>query len=154
MGEPQFGPGKAARFESHARDEGRFRVTNDPADMFAFRTPSLRNVTLTAPYGHTGSHGDLAAFIAAHANPATVVAGYDRADAVLPDLGTNDWRIMDDATEVASIAAAASSPAVALSAEDLALIVAFLGSLTDPVAKAGRLGVPDSVPSGLTVPNP
>jgi cytochrome c peroxidase len=34
---------------------GRFVVTLDPADMGKFKTPSLRNVVLTAPYMHDGS---------------------------------------------------------------------------------------------------
>jgi cytochrome c peroxidase len=34
---------------------GRFLVTRDPADIGKFRTPSLRNVALTAPYMHDGS---------------------------------------------------------------------------------------------------
>jgi cytochrome c peroxidase len=34
---------------------GRYIVTRDPADVGAFRTPSLRNVALTAPYMHDGS---------------------------------------------------------------------------------------------------
>jgi cytochrome c peroxidase len=34
---------------------GRFTVTHNPADIGAFRTPSLRNVAITAPYMHDGS---------------------------------------------------------------------------------------------------
>ncbi|MBB5645730.1 cytochrome-c peroxidase [Pedobacter cryoconitis] len=34
--------------------QGRFRVTFDPGDMGKFKTPSLRNVMLTAPYMHDG----------------------------------------------------------------------------------------------------
>lgn len=34
---------------------GRFLVTLEPKDVGAFRTPSLRNVALTAPYMHDGS---------------------------------------------------------------------------------------------------
>ena len=34
---------------------GRFVVTLNPRDIGAFRTPSLRNVSLTAPYMHDGS---------------------------------------------------------------------------------------------------
>lgn len=34
---------------------GRFVVTLDPKDVGKFRTPSLRNVSLTAPYMHDGS---------------------------------------------------------------------------------------------------
>ena len=38
-----------------AADEGRFAVTQDPADKHVFRVPSLRNVARTAPYFHDGS---------------------------------------------------------------------------------------------------
>ena len=34
---------------------GRFAVSHQPADIGAFRTPSLRNVAVTAPYMHDGS---------------------------------------------------------------------------------------------------
>jgi cytochrome c peroxidase len=34
--------------------QGRFRVSFDPADMGKFKTPSLRNLLLTAPYMHDG----------------------------------------------------------------------------------------------------
>jgi len=43
-------------------DLGRYGVTRDPADKGRFRTPSLRDVTNTAPYMHTGTfqlHGVL-----------------------------------------------------------------------------------------------
>lgn len=33
---------------------GRFRITNNPADLGKFKTPTLRNVMLTAPYMHDG----------------------------------------------------------------------------------------------------
>jgi cytochrome c peroxidase len=36
-------------------DKGRFDVTKDPADLYVFRVPSLRNVAMTAPYFHDGS---------------------------------------------------------------------------------------------------
>lgn len=36
-------------------DEGRAEVTRTPADRWAYRTPSLRNVALTGPYMHDGS---------------------------------------------------------------------------------------------------
>ncbi len=44
------------RFElPGSTDEGRFVVTGDEADMFAFRTPTLRNVAVTYPYFNNGS---------------------------------------------------------------------------------------------------
>lgn len=36
-------------------DLGRFEITLDPADRHAFKTPSLRNVSRSAPYMHDGS---------------------------------------------------------------------------------------------------
>jgi cytochrome c peroxidase len=36
-------------------DLGRHEVTLDPADLWKFKTPSLRNVAVTAPYMHDGS---------------------------------------------------------------------------------------------------
>ena len=38
-----------------AAELGRFVVSGEPKDIGAFRTPSLRNVALTAPYMHDGS---------------------------------------------------------------------------------------------------
>ena len=36
-------------------DVGRFKVTNKPEDMGAFKTPTLRDIAKTAPYFHDGS---------------------------------------------------------------------------------------------------
>lgn len=44
-----------AAFEPRPADVGRYEVTLDPADSWAYRTPGLRNVELTAPYMHDGS---------------------------------------------------------------------------------------------------
>ena len=153
MATPQIGPGKAATFETHTRDDGRFRVTGNPADQFKFRTPSLRNVALTAPFGHAGAHTDLAAFVAFHADPALGLQSYSPVDVILPDFEAEDFAILDDARERQALIAAMTTPSVALSEDDVAAIVAFLGTLTDPISLTGRLGVPDAVPSGLSVPD-
>jgi cytochrome c peroxidase len=44
-----------AVFGAPAKDEGRFEVTHLEKDRFAYRTPTLRNIELTAPYMHDGS---------------------------------------------------------------------------------------------------
>lgn len=44
-------------------DKGRQDATKDPADAYAFRTPTLRNVTRTAPYFHDGSVAELRAAV-------------------------------------------------------------------------------------------
>ncbi|MCB1174613.1 MAG: c-type cytochrome [Leptospiraceae bacterium] len=40
-------------------DKGRFDVTKNPADLYFFKVPSLRNVALTGPYFHDGSVPEL-----------------------------------------------------------------------------------------------
>ena len=40
-------------------DLGRFAITKDEADRYVFKVPTLRNITLTAPYFHTGLVWDL-----------------------------------------------------------------------------------------------
>ena len=48
------------RFElPGSTDEGRFVVTGDEDDRFAFKTPTLRNVAVTYPYFNNGSVEDL-----------------------------------------------------------------------------------------------
>jgi cytochrome c peroxidase len=45
--------------EPRANDLGRYEVTLEPADRWLFKTPTLRNVALTAPYMHDGSFSTL-----------------------------------------------------------------------------------------------
>jgi cytochrome c peroxidase len=40
-------------------DLGRYEVTGDPADRWRIKTPTLRNVAVTAPYMHDGSFSTL-----------------------------------------------------------------------------------------------
>jgi cytochrome c peroxidase len=46
--------------ETRPGDLGRYEVTQNPADRWKYRTPSLRNAALTAPYMH---HGGLATLL-------------------------------------------------------------------------------------------
>ena len=45
--------------EPSPSDLGRYEVTQDPVDRWRYKTPSLRNVALTAPYMHNGTLGTL-----------------------------------------------------------------------------------------------
>ncbi|WP_353336245.1 His-Xaa-Ser system-associated MauG-like protein [Pseudooceanicola nitratireducens] len=65
---PQLGFG----FNGFGVDYGRYNVTQDPNDLFAFRTPPLLNVSKTAPYSHSGSVPDLASAIRYHIDPLAV----------------------------------------------------------------------------------
>jgi cytochrome c peroxidase len=91
----------AAVSEPPVSDAGRLEVTGDPADRGRYRTPTLRNVALTAPYMHDGSLATLR----------DVVAFYDRGGLPNPNL---DPRIH----------------LLGLSEPDIDDLVAFLDTLT------------------------
>jgi len=151
---PQIGPGAVARFETHNRDIGRYKVTGDPDDIYRFRTPSLRNVALTGPYGHAGAYATLEAVLRHHLDPVKSLFSYDISQAILPKLeGPDEWdtAILADAREITAIAEANELTPIELTDDEVAAILAFLESLTDPGSRDGRLGVPESVPSGLPV---
>ena len=149
----QIGPGKAERFETHHRDIGRMRVTGNEADIYRFRTPSLRNVVLTAPYGHAGAYATLESVLRHHLDPVGSLMAYDRANALLPDFpDAVDFSVLDDPAELARIAQANELSPQKLTDAQVGQLLAFLEALTDaPGPNGGRLGIPRSVPSGLEV---
>ena len=69
---PQFGDGK----DLDSDDRGRVLRTGVLDDRHAFRTPSLLNVELTAPYGHTGAYETLEAVVRHHLDPEKSVAEF------------------------------------------------------------------------------
>ena len=149
---PQIGPGKAARFERHQRDTGRMRVTGRTEDAYRFRTPSLRNVAQTAPYGHSGAYARLEDVVRHHLDPVGALRRYSLERARLPSLdGADDAAAMADAAEVDAIAAANELEPMQLSDDEVAALIAFLGALTDELGLHGALGIPETVPSGLPV---
>jgi cytochrome c peroxidase len=87
-------------------DRGRGAVTGRAADDGKFKTPSLRNVALRAPYMHDGSLPDLPAVVAHYAH------GVKRTPNLDPNLGKHPDAGMD------------------LSVADQAALVAFLRTLT------------------------
>jgi len=132
---PQIGPGKVARFEAGRADLGRMRVTGRAEDAYRFRTPPLRNVAETAPYGHDGAYATLEGVIRHHLDPLAALAAYDPSQAVLPESAAIPAPMEVGPEERARIAVASELAPVALSADSL----------------DSRLGVPETVPSGLTV---
>jgi len=67
----------AASGETPPNDLGRYEVTLDPADRWRYRTPSLRNIALTAPYMHDGSLPTLDAVIDYYAGGGVPNEGLD-----------------------------------------------------------------------------
>lgn len=56
----EHGPGATIIGDRDIAELGRYLATRRPSDIGAFRTPTLRNVALTAPYMHDGSVATLA----------------------------------------------------------------------------------------------
>jgi len=157
IGMPQIGPGKGDNLPGYSdgRDDfGRERVTGDPRDRFRFRTPSLRNVVLTAPYGHAGAYDTLEAVVRHHLDPVYALQRYTTGEAMLPmRFGTDsrDSITMDDTFRRGAIAEANELAPVQLGKREFSKLIDFLHALTDPAALDLRSVVPVSVPSGLLV---
>jgi cytochrome c peroxidase len=118
QGVAQIGPGRP---ETPGDDIGRAEVTGRDEDRYAFRTPGLRNVALTAPYMHDGAHNSL------H----EVVEFYDR--------GGNDLKLAKESIDVRIFP-------LGLDQRQRDDLVAFMESLT---GKLPNVTVPERVPSGL-----
>ena len=148
---PQVGPGKGDGAYGY-EDFGRERVTGNIADRYRFRVPSLRNVELTAPYGHSGAFNSLNAMIRHHLDAVTSLYEYDPVQVVLPsrpDLDQHDSRIARDDVVKANIANASEIVPIDMSDRDLGALLEFLRALTDPALLDMRGNVPRHLPSGL-----
>ena len=149
---PQIGPGKGDGPNGY-EDFGRERVTGLASDRFRFRTPTLRNVALTGPWGHAGAHATLEAVVRHHLDPVSELLAYDRSQAALPP-GANladDFACLDDPVAVAALTAASELAPSSLNDGEVDDLVEFLHALTDPAALDLRHDVPFRVPSGLPV---
>lgn len=151
---PQIGPGKVARLEAIRHDRGRGGATNRIEDRYKFRTPSLRNVALTAPYGHSGALRTLDAVVRHHIDPIKSFEAFSTRDVSLPEhpkLSKEDTFIMQDRRERRRILKANVLKPQSLEDPEVSALVAFLESLTDINSVRGRLGQPSQVPSGLPI---
>ncbi len=151
---PNFGPGRTRPFDPAVRDVGRMAVSDRLEDAYRFRTPSLRNVALTAPYGHNGAYPTLEGIVRHHLHPSKSLKTWTKDLANLPGvpwLARSDFVSLEDAREQARLAAKIDIRPLDLSAAEVAELVAFLHSLTGTRSVNGRLGKPSSVPSGLKV---
>ncbi|MEM1129000.1 MAG: cytochrome c peroxidase [Pseudomonadota bacterium] len=182
---PQIGPGKGHGFDkgywqtsghmAYLEDEGRYQVTGDRDDIFAFRTPSLRNVAQSGPWGHSGAFQDLEDMVRHHLDATASLANFDATLVPLPQLHSVSEQVgpasatgydllsaerkgdfdMRDAWVQASvstrsrIAEANDLAPVQLSETEIKQIMAFLEALTDPEALERGSTVPKQVPSGL-----
>jgi len=146
IGVPQLGPGK----DNSGLDLGRYLETGDAEDRFAFRTPPLRNVTLTGPWMHNGAYGSLDEAVRHHLNAAEYLASYngDHLPARVSDtLHTDD----DVIKQLMSTLDPLMENQPELSSDEFDQLMAFLHAQTSPSAADLSHLVPESVPSGLPV---
>ena len=123
---PQEGSGKGVL---PGDDTGREEHTGEAADRYAFRTLTLRNVALTAPYMHDGVFETLEEVVRFYND-----ASQPRHPAVSDDML---HPVLRDPLH--------------LTDEEIDAVVAFMRALTDPGTALPRhlVTVPAQVPSGL-----
>jgi cytochrome c peroxidase len=151
---PQIGPGRGG---VEPEDIGRAEVSgvNGP-DRYKFRTPSLRNVVLNAPYGHGGAYDRLEDVVFHHLNPINAFNSYDWMQVRLPsqnrpDLFAQDFAVLNNPLLSQNIKNANELEPADLTEKEFYSLIEFLHALTDLASLDISNDVPFSVPSGLTV---
>lgn len=147
-GVPQVGPGVG---RGAPLDLGRGELLNQQFYAFRFRVPPLRNVELTAPYFHDGIASTLEAAVRHYNDVPKALRTFDPST-LPPALQSSyhgDQRTID--TVLSTLDFRLRTP-LNLTDTQVAELVAFLKSFTDPGARDLSRIIPASVPSGLPVP--
>jgi cytochrome c peroxidase len=95
-------------------DKGRYMVTNLPEQLHAFKTPTIRNIALTAPYMHNGIYSKLE----------EVIEFYHKGGGAGLKLPVPNQTLPFDSLQLAP--------------QEKADIISFLNTLTDTVGLTGR----------------
>ncbi|HEU5304829.1 MAG TPA: cytochrome c peroxidase [Gemmatimonadales bacterium] len=138
---PGFGDGPDGR-----DDFGRMRKTLKLADKYKFRTPPLRNVELTAPYGHDGAIVSLRAWVDHYSQSDVKLLAYDPGQLEPLLQGT----LLPTASDIL-LTRDSRLATLVLKLQMVDDITEFLKALTDPAARDLARFVPTQVPSGLPV---
>jgi cytochrome c peroxidase len=141
----QLGPGKGDGIGGRD-DFGRMRETGVAAEQYAFRTPPLRNVELTGPYGHDGAFFSLRDFVDHYSESALKLQNYN-ANQLEPALRNKVLPTFSDilATRDPLLTGVVFAP------QTVDEVTEFMKALTDPAARNLQRLVPGQVPSGLPV---
>jgi cytochrome c peroxidase len=128
---PQFGPGAGDGADGF-EDFGAGRITGKISDRYKFRVPSLRNVTVTGPYGHNGAYVNLRDIVRHYTNPVSRHDEWKLNQIRLPGgLSVNSalgaWSNQSSKQKVRS---ANNFPGVKMTEEEIDTLVDFLSSLT------------------------
>lgn len=147
IGAPQVGPGRGA---SRPYDFGRFLITGEAEDLFAFRTPPLRNVAVTGPWMHNGAFHELEQAVRHHFAPQVCWAPTFQFVGMEPEL---EATVRRDSGLAAAVLSGLDPllPSYRPKDADIEDILAFLEALTSPTLSLMAARVPETVPSGLPV---
>lgn len=149
---PHFGPGRTRRFDPYVRDVGRMAESDRLEDAYRFRTPMLRNVALSGPWGHNGAYATLEGIVRHHLDPLPSLKAWTPEMVQLPAderLAEVDFIALQDRRERARLESRIDIEPVALEDREVDELIAFLKALTGKTD--GRLGRPRMVPSGLEI---
>ena len=151
---PQFGPGRTRRMDPFTRDVGRMGESDRIEDIYRFKTPSLRNVTLTSPYGHNGAYPSLEGIIKHHFEPLEMYQKWDSSMAKLPEapwLKDIDFVVLSDKRETERLLSRIDIEPIEITEKEIDEIISFLYALTGKSKNNRPLGRPSAVPSGFPV---
>lgn len=148
---PAFGPGRTRRFDPIPRDVGRMGKSDLLEDAYRFRTPMLRNVALTAPYGHNGAYPTLEGIIRAHVDDEPEWSRDLIQLPVAPWIESVDFAIQEDFREITRQAAVRDTRPIGLDEKEISELIDFINSLTGKSTESTPFGIPDTVPSGLAL---
>jgi cytochrome c peroxidase len=145
IGFPQIGPGKGDGVTGDD-DFGRERESGASNDLYRFRTASLLNVEVTAPYTHNGAYDSLDQVLRHYDDPVDEVDDFfdaggwcqleqfsalDNCTMLYPNARSNSISALDELRRQRNEGGAEFVP-VNLNRQERGQIVAFLRSLTDP----------------------
>ncbi len=151
MAIPQIGSGKNVNNE----DFGRFNESG--VKKYAFKTPTLLNVEVTGPWGHSGAYTTLEGIVRHMVDPQSAVEEYDITQLNQPIMTnntvSNTAKVLTKLQADRALGISVHKSSIATD-ENIADLVEFLKSLTDPCVKDREcIGkwIPDNVsgPDGL-----
>ncbi|WP_205909473.1 His-Xaa-Ser system-associated MauG-like protein [Salinicola lusitanus] len=120
-------------------DYGRGKATGEADERFLFRTPPLRNVTKTGPWGHNGSFNKLSDIIIHHFNPVPYLYRAQRND---PSEAQMAGRLLRYRSPILA-------EIFPISEADVENLVSFMSALDSDFLASDEEAIPKRVPSGM-----
>jgi cytochrome c peroxidase len=148
---PQIGAGIGVG-STKTNDDGCGSITKKKHDKFRFRTPTLLNTEVTGPWGHDGAYTSLESITRHMLSPLKSISGFDKKQLTQKKIQVKD---INKNTLEASLTGLELTSIKNISDKDVANLLAFLKTLTDPCVKSRECLSPwipsknDNDPDGL-----